>query len=328
MSVISISITKSDTEVVSGIPKMVYLEANIPCTIFYTINGKDPDYDSQIYTGPILITTYEPTVILKIFATNGTDTSPVIVETYETNILNNTRLQHPMTDSPTGENFPSRYPFGMNDIPLNSKYINPGDTGLTVDNPELNQIPSGFDADQNPTGFTNEEYNLENYIIKYSTTDDQGRTGVGIGTLPAKATTIPKNQPPSQTEQYKSTFDPRASVIFQDVSKENPLDPPNINRDFFSMQNHETYSDGNNFYSTASDSQSVSGSFIRSHYNPRDNTLTSYFFDSSVNKWIISTAPYESHGTFDGNMVGIYSNRTPGSKYVIPWIPFARRVLF
>jgi hypothetical protein len=66
-------------------------------------------------------------------------------------------------------------------------------------------------------------HNLENYSIKYSTTDAQGQTGKGIGTLPGNVKIEKQAPPPSQSDMNSKLFDPRAMVIYQDVSKENPL---------------------------------------------------------------------------------------------------------
>jgi hypothetical protein len=76
------------------------------------------------------------------------------------------------------------------------------------------------------------------------------------------------------------------------------------------------------------DAPPVSGSFVRSEFNPRDNTITYYYRDNIANKWIISKTPYVSNGTYDGNLSGIYSSSSRGSGYVYKWVPFINRILF
>lgn len=330
MAVISITVTVSEEEVVAGIPRTVALATNILASIFYTLDGSAPTLFSTVYTGPIFLPTDKLSVTLKIFATNGVDSSAIVTETFITNSVEgtNARLPHSATNVAAGENIPGLYPFGNNPIQPNGEFLNPADAGLTVDNPALSQIPSGFDGSGNPTGFTNEPYNLENYSIRYSTTDREGQTGHGIGNLPAQVTVEVPPPPPDETNQNSTLFDPRAFVIFQDATTENPNDPPNINRMHFSLENPERARDGNNFFTAGLDAPPVSGSFLRSHYNPRTNMITYYYLDTWTNKWIISTAPYSPNGSWDGNMSNIALSKRPGAGFVFEWLPFTRRVLF
>jgi hypothetical protein len=136
-------------------------------------------------------------------------------------------------------------------------------------------------------------------------------------------------QGPEETQQFTNLFDPRAMVIFQDFSKEDPNDPPQINRQFFTLENPERARDGTFYFNTGLDASApISGSFVRAHYNPRTNTITHYYRDSWSNKWIISTAPYQPNGTFDGNMAATAMGTKSGAGVVFEWLPFTRRVLF
>jgi hypothetical protein len=260
-------------------------------------------------------------------ASNGDDTSSVVTETYVTNMIGNTRLAHSATDAPAQSNIPNLYPFGTAPIQPNARFLNPADAGHTVDNPALTEIPSGFDGAGNPTGFTNDPYNLENYSIKYSTTNAQGETGPGIGNLPATVTVEPVVPPPATTNQNSNLFDPRAFVIFQDASTENPNDPPHINRMHFSLEDPEKARDGNHFFTSGLDSPPVSGTFLRAHHNPRTNTMTYYYLDTWTNKWIISTMPFNSSSAGAQNLSGA-GTLAGGAGRVFEWLPFARRVLF
>lgn len=329
MSVISVSIIESEEQIVSGIPKTVAIETNIPASIFYTLDGTDPNLFSAIYVGPIILPTNSLSIILKVFASNGIDSSPIVTEQYVTNILNDARLPHSATDAQSEPNLDDNYPFGTNPNPPVGVFLNPGDASITVDNPALTEIPTGFDGSGNSVGFTNKPYNIENYNIVYSTVNRQGESGPGIGNLPANVKIDSETPPPEQTDQFTNTFDPRALVVFQDFSKENPDDPAQINRMYFSSENSEKIRDGNNFYNSGLDSPPTTGSFLRSHYNPRDNTITYYYLDTIANRWIISKTPYQPTGTWDGNLAGVASaGGSPGSKYVFEWQVYPRRVLF
>lgn len=330
MAVISVSVTASEVQVVSGIPRTVSLDTNIPASIFYTLDGSTPTLFSTMYTSPIVLPTDKLSVTLKIMASNGTDTSPVVTETYVTNLSSgtNARLPHSGTDAQAQENIPDLYPFGTPPIQPNANFRSPADVGITVNDPSKPSTPTGFDGAGNPTGFTNQPYDVTNYTIKYSTTNAIGETGLGIGNLPAKVFVKEEAPIPEESYQESKTFDPRAFVIFQDASKENPNDPPHINRMHFSLENPETARDGNHFFTSGLDAPPTSGTFLRQHFNPRTNMMTYYYLDTWTNKWIISTTPFNPNTNPTNNMGGMVLSKQPGAGFVFQWIPFARRVLF
>jgi hypothetical protein len=328
MAVISITVIASEQQVVAGIPRTVSISTNIPASIFYTLDGSMPTLFSTMYTGPIFMPTDSLSLTLNIMATNGVDTSLTVSETYVTNMASNTnaRLPRSSTDAEAQSNIPSLYPFGTNPIQPNAAFENPADAGITVNNPDLPSSPTGFDENGDATGFTNEPYDLTNYSIKYTTTDNIGQTGYGIGSLPASVKIEMETPPPDTTDQNSNMFDPRALVIFQDVSKENPNDPPHINRIHFSLENSEKSRDGNNFYTTGLDAPPVNGSFLRSHYNPRTNAITYYYLDTWANRWIISTMPYNPNSNVSNISGATFVGGGAGK--VFEWIPYARRTLF
>lgn len=328
MSVISISITESEEQIVSGIPKSISLTTNVPSTIFYTLDGTDPNLFSTIYTSPVYLPKDSLSIVLKVLATNGVDYSVIVTETYTTNVLGNTRLPHSATDTPPGESLPNLYPYGTNDTPPTTTYYSPGDAGVTVNNPDLPSTATGYDGDGYETGFTNKPYNLENYNVVYSTKNYLGETGYGIGNLPASTQVSQEPVIPETTSQFTKTFDPRAFVIFQDFDQEDPQDPAQINKQYFSLVDVNKARDGNHYFTSGLDAPPVSGTFLRAHYNPRDNTITHYYLDTWSNKWIISKSPYQATGSFDGNMAGLVMPREKGVGKVFEWRPFARRVLF
>lgn len=343
MAVISVTVTQSAEQVVSGIPKTVSITTNLPATIFYTMDGTDPTLFSAMYTGPIFLPFDQLLVTLKILATNGVDSSPIVIEQYMTDMVSgsNARLPHAGTNALPGSVIPDQYPFGTPPFQPQQIFTNPADAGAyTVYNKDLPATPTGYDGQGNPTGFTNQPYDRTNYQITYTDRDHSGNQGGNIGNMPGK-TTLPypsdvqpdmgqtSGQGPEQTQQFTTLFDPRAMVIFQDFSKEDPNDPPQINRQFFSLENNERARDGAFYFNTGQDASApLSGSFVRAHYNPRTNTITHYYRDSWSNKWIISTAPYTPNGTFDGNMAQMAMGTKSGAGVVFEWLPFARRVLF
>lgn len=198
-----------------------------------------------------------------------------------------------------GSNNHGQYPFGTNSSQPDQTFND--DAGTTVNDPTLPQVSSGFDGQGNTSGFSNKPFNTENYQIRYSTTNATGETGYGIGNLPAKIKNIPVAPPPEETAQFTATFDPRAYVIFQDADKENPNDPPQLNKQFFTLENDKAR-DGSLYFSAGLDSPPISGSFVKSYFNPRTNMMTYYYFDSWSNKWIISTQPFTANPNVNNNL--------------------------
>ena len=168
MAVISVTITQSGEEILSGIPRLITIDTNLPATIFYTLDGKDPTMYSLIYTSPILMPTNLNPLTLKVLATNGVDSSPIIEEVYSSDMLNNTRIPHAATTASSNGIMPNKYPYGTPPIQPVGEYLNPGDAGQTVDDPSLPQIPNGYDGFGNLDGYTNEPYDLENYAIIFT----------------------------------------------------------------------------------------------------------------------------------------------------------------
>lgn len=325
MSIISVSITESEDQIISGIPKSISLSSNVPSTIFYTLDGSDPNLLSKIYINPILLPTDKLSVILKVLAISGNDVSVIITEIYNSNIINNTRLPHSATNAQPQSQIDNLYPFGSQ-FTTSTEFLNPSEAGVNVNT--SNNISNGFDGNGNQNNFTDKPYNQENFNIKFSETDSSGKYGNGIGNLPNKTKIIEEPAIPDFTSQFTKTFDPRAFIIFQDFELENPEDPAQINRQFFSLQNDNKTRDGNNYFNYGLDSPPVNGTFLRAHYNPRENTITHYYLDTWSNKWIISKSPYKPTGNFDGNLGGMVLSKNRGAGFVFEWRPFARRVLF
>lgn len=327
MAVISVSIIESLQQVVAGIPRSVSITTNIPAAIFYTLDGTVPSLFSNQYIDSIVLPTAALSVTLKVLASNGLDSSPVITENYITNMVEGARLPRAATTASAQENIPDLYPFGNAPTEPNARFLNPAEAGITVDNPALPSIASGYDGYGNPTGFTNQPYDLLNYSIKYPTKDFQNRPNIGVGTFPENVKVNFNPQPPTQSDQNSNMFDPRAFVIFQDSTRENPADPPHINRMHFSLENPERTRDGNNYYVSGLDAPPVSGTFLRSYYNPRTNMMTYYYLDTWSNKWVISTTPYISNNS-EGSMAGVAMASGHGNKYVFEWQMYRRRALF
>ena len=280
-----------------------------------------------MYVGPIFLPYDQLFVVLSAFATNGVISSSVVVECYTTDIVHgNARLMHAATTAKAGQALPNAYPFGTPPFQPDQGYLNPGDAGTTVYNEDLPAISNAFDADGYETSFTNEPYNTLNYQIPYDTTNMEGQIGPNIGTLPGEVTYSYPPPPPEQTNEFTNTFDPKALVIYQDFSKQDPNNPAQINRQFFSLENTATVRSGDLLFNTGQDATAPpSCSFIRSAYNENTGMMTSYYYDSWANRWLISTSPYTPKKDYGTNLSYVAPGR---NTKVFEWVEFTRRVLF
>ncbi len=322
MVVISISITESPIQKIKGIPLNITLIANIPST--------EPSLNSSVASGPIDLNPNFPSIILKCFATDGIDTSSTITHFFGPSLIgNNARLpQAQVTNGNPSGPVTNLFPFG-------GTYLNPSPTygNVSVDNfmDGYNgaQIPDGYDGTATNThvNFTNEP--IFSYKLVFSETDAEGRRGRGIGNLPAEVRV--KNTPAVEDSSNVNDgmFNSKAMVIFQDGTQQ-PFDPNVgfLNRANFSTVDSSTYRDGANLFSTALEGVPLTGSFLRQHYNPTNNTITYYYYDNVTNRWIISKEPY-THKAGSGELYHMVfpSNRSQGAGFVYKWLPFQRRAL-
>lgn len=327
MAVISVTITESAIQVLSGIPQTISLATNVPASIFYTLDGSDPTVSSLIYISPITLPTNFPSVSFKVFATDGSIVSAITSKVYSPNQAGTRKPHDTVIGLPfSGVNTPQDFPYSDEGPILPEPYGRSG--GITVDDPSLPSIPDGYDGAGGIAGGTDLPWNQ--YTRIFSETNSLGETGPGIGTLPARVTIkVPVPTSPSTSSDMSSKFfNPKAMVMYQD-SRNPPYDNvPQLNRASFSLSNPETEKNGSILMNTAFDSSSVSGSFLRSHYNPRDNTITYYYRDADTNQWIISTEVYSPR---DPNLGALYqvvfSSRQNGIGLVYKWLPFASRKL-
>jgi hypothetical protein len=303
VAIISISITESDLQIISGIPRYVVLETNIPATIFYTLDNSEPNTNSSIYLdNQLILPTDENAVNLKIYATNGVDNSAIISRFYRTDILA-VRMSR---DTATSDNYSDSVAWG--DF---------GPASLIVDSPDIAGISDGYDWTGAPSTAETDRPLIELDIL-YSTTNSKGETGHGIGTLPSEITYPYRQAPPQSSETDSRFFNSKALVIYQD-SRLVPYDPNmiNLNRANFSLGNPED--DGQAFLATGWEGLSTTGSFLRAHYNKTENTTTYYYLDSKSLRWIISKEPAVAPPNFST----IYpSSRQKGVGKVFKWIPF------
>jgi len=307
MAVITLTATPSEREYVAGIPSNVTLTTNIASMIFYTLDGSDPTSNSEVYTGPIDLPTKNPSVNLRVFATNGVDIDARLNIVYSPDWTDSRRPHSKVT---------ILYPLinggwcGWRGGPQEALYSQPA--SYTVDQYGVpNKQEDGYGANPSTYPVRGSDEPIPIFDLRYSESNDIGEIGEDIGTLP-KITVLHAPPPPEATDANKSTFNPRAMVMFQDSRKEDENDHI-INRQFFESQNFEKYAYGGKYgNSMIREGDSVPhGSLLRYLYNEKENTITFYYRDSLTNQWIISTEPF--------NPQSIQANqRQPTGRYVMP----------
>jgi hypothetical protein len=343
MSVISITITPSTIQVIPGIPETVALTTSEPATIFYTLDGTNPNtIFAPVYVAPIILPQNLLTIRLNIYATNGSDSSAIITQVYtadEAEIITEVgdRLPHATVEFPCCDNSQngqpnSLYPFG-NPFPFfPPKYGPVGDPEKTVYNPEFPATAEGFDAQGNPAGFVNNPDSAFLFDQIYSTTDYDGVVYPGVGNLPATTDVIGKQTPieyqPEESHGYDKIFHPRALVTYLDTATNDPLTPTIIMREHFALEDTEIVRDGNLLYNRGVDSPTTTGQYLRSFINQNKGTITHYYYDNSVGRWIIMSSPYAPTKPDAGNLSGMLPGRDTGTAgRVFQWLLFYYRTL-
>jgi hypothetical protein len=325
MAIITITITESEIELVSGRPKFVTMTTNIPSTIYYTFDGTDPTTSSSIYLdNELLLPTNSMTLVFKIFATNGTDSSVVVERTYSPSIID-LRMSHDIVTGDDGKST-NNFPYSGVESEISGTWGNFGPSAATVDDPSITNIFDGYDGTGTGTTTGGTDLDLIEYLIRFSETNSRGETGRGIGTLPSTTTFATPSAPAQSSNMNDKFFDSRAMVIYQD-SREVPFDPNllQMNRSNFFLEDPKVVKDGILLNTMAIEgSPTPTGSFVRAHFNPRENTTTHYYFDSQALRWIISTEPAVAKNPREGLAKIVYSSRSSGARKVFQWALFKR----
>ncbi|MFW9879542.1 MAG: chitobiase/beta-hexosaminidase C-terminal domain-containing protein [Candidatus Thorarchaeota archaeon] len=328
MATISITITESPLQLVAGIPSNITLSTNVPSTIFYTLNGSEPTITSNVAVGSIDLPRDITYIVLKAFATDGVDTSAVITQEYKTDITSGRNPHDKITNYESGAG-KATYPFGSPAESFNVPTIFGNTGGIIYDDGQAPRSAGAYDGADGYGDFYTPPASQYDYL--FSETNAIGERGRGIGTLPARVLSVrPRNDndPAESSNAAGPLFDPRALVIFQDSREEQyDKDVPKINRPYFDLEDPAKARDGALLSST--DVITPQGSFLKQYYNPSDNTLTYYYYDNRVARWIISKEPYHHSQNPTINMAGMVnrSSRGQGVGLIFKWIPFKYRRL-
>jgi hypothetical protein len=315
---IIITVTESERESIAGFPKSIELETDIPASIFYTSNGTNPTEDSDIYFEAIILPTNVSTITYKFFATNGSDVSQIIERTYS-NSFNNIKLKQSKITNYNDLLNNNLAPFGDG---LNQQApILSGTSGQIVDDSSIENYLDGYDENQNFVGSV--DVGLEESLqLVYSQTDDQGTRERGIGTFTATSFIRRSNEVPAQSDFNSKFFNPKASVIFQSSDDVENQDINTINHKAFAL--YDPRKNISSFFAGGTSSLQSPGGMLRQHFNPKDQTLNYYYFDSKSLRWVISKEKYHHKTNNNYSNIILSSRSHTGGAFIFKWYPFMR----
>jgi len=315
---ILLTIVESTQETVVNVPKWITVSSDIPATVFYTFDGTIPNEGSDVYLGRLSLPTDQNPLVVKIWATNGSDSSDIEVKEYSSTLVG-ARLARADAVNYGTLSIVDFQPFSSSAQP-NPPIYGP-QVGITVNDLAIPGYPDGYD------GSGNQVFNIDlpksDYTFIYSETDRLGQTGRGIGTLPS-TTTIRYPEPPPETSSTNDKFfNPKALVIYQDSRDTENTDLTLLNKTNFDS-NDPSKSQISAYYYSARDGNKIHGSAGRPHFNQKDQTITFFYHDSLSGRRIISTEPFRSkHQDPPSNI--LIGGRQKGAGYVFPHYPFLRK---
>lgn len=317
MAQITLTVTASEKEIVSGIPFYITIEADEICNIYYTFDKSTPTTNSNIYVDKLYLTSEYPTLTVKLYATNGSDESNIYELKYGPSQPLNKRVPFSQTSEIAKKIKRDPYPFGTISSQPNVIFTDRGNNNRNIFDNTVDGYSNGYDADGYANNFTNLPYNIENYKIIYSTVNSKGETFPGVGNLPAEVIVELKKDRSEESSPNDKMFDPRAFVTYVDATDPN-LGPEFVQSQAMSFED-PTVNDG----SKLTGLRNTTAQLVRTSYS-NDGTMTTYHFDSCANRWLIVKSKY-ARNKFIDNLSGYVLGRTNGAQYVKTWVPYIRR---
>jgi hypothetical protein len=298
---ITINILKSDLETTVGVglPSKVFLEPSIPSLIYYTTDGSLPTNASSVYVSGISIPEGSVNFRIRAMATNGHDSSLITEWLFSTTTAHNFFAEG-LTQKQANVSDLDYFPFGELNPDIIAKYYN-NTSGTVYNEGNPNAFSNSFDADGNPTDFSNLPFIDDNYEIQYnkdeatSVYNEQGYSrmpDIFDFTNQNIQFQIVKKEAPQQGSDFKPGYDPKSHVTFQDCSLMNDLTPISYNTMNFTYMNvYEMRYSSQVFGTGAYEVQSPTMFFLNYFYNPTKNVLVFTYVDTKTQKWIFSEVP-------------------------------------
>jgi hypothetical protein len=282
---IVITTIESTEQILSGVPKTVELTTDLPSMIFYSLDGSTPTESSEVYFEAITLPTNVPSVTLKIYATDGSNTGrEEIIYGPNWTAARLPRAKAQEISTWTGNN--------IFDSGGRVEYVYSQPSQYTVDAADIpDTIFDGYGSDPSIYPVRKADAEIPLYRIQYSDTNEAGEWGDNIGTLP-KVTIIRTPPPPVSDSANSLTFNPQALVIYHDGTKPGTEDHL-IFRPYYEGEDLEHSQYGSRLTNTSMEGDNgCTGGLVNYYYNPKDNTVNFYYYDNRRCRWIISKEPF------------------------------------
>lgn len=285
MAITVLTFTASEEEISSGIPRSITIEANIPSTIYFTIDGTTPTINSPIYVDPIEVPTGINSLTLSAFGIDGdNEVGPTLTQFFAPNT---TRITV-------------------------SRLI--GAEGFAIDRADFgDDISTGFDADGAEARFVDVDPSTLNII--HSSRGFEGLTnGIAVSVnIPAPSETpslLDDNFQPFSTPQQAEFFNPYAKMILIDNREDNDIQL--MPRPYGSLSDVYREFGGKRLRDT--EACYVSGGFVRRFYDAKNRVMASYYFDHNENRYI------KNIQELPNNIPNVYFSNMTGMPLIFRWI--------
>lgn len=282
-----LTITESDSSIISGVPEFVEFETNEPATVFYTLDGSEPDEADLIAIGRLYLPTHSRAFVLKARAFSFSESSDILEEEYSTDNsgLNRTRNvnEEGIVIIPAGEydNFVDYRSVNLDGQEEQRSVINFLDLEIVTNT--RSSIGESLSLNPLETKTTDSFINFQNRQISDEIQD--------ISSV------------------HDREFNPNAKLILIDGSTQELMENQSVK---IINRSHGTINPISNFYNDhVIERPIVSGNFVRVMYNPSNGKAVYYYRESRDNRWIKSTQAVN---------VKKINAKVHNSKFVFRWI--------
>jgi hypothetical protein len=292
---ITITLTPSDKEIISGIPQTLQIDTSTISTIYYTLDGTIPTPLSLVYIDPIYLPTDSGRIVVSIIAyySDGYSIVPssILTQIYETDVSAITRARYVFF-----EGIVYSYP-GGSDIPLYYDYA--GNPTFYIDIPldQLEMILSETDSTGAPVDIDNK-------------VDILGPEFTG--------SIIDDGPPMYSSANDPDGFRPDAMLIVVDgrASAENRPSVDIINGHMMSLRNSRSSWSGIDYLNLGKTNY-LSGSATKYQLDRDKNIIVFYYFDSNSCRWVksIQDLPPAPVSTLTPRFT---------NPHVMQWFPYGR----